>query len=172
MEKGPDFSSPDTFGEPPLPKRRRHSNVWKSIPKGAKIAAVVCLLFLAVVLWINKNRTPAEPELRAVKPKITPGEAFDKVISNTPRQVDLVLTKAALNPATSRIEGVVTNTSDRRYSNVEIVLFTSLSDLTVGTTTVVRLPRLEARASASFASDPVDRRTKEWAVQSIAGIPK
>lgn len=170
MENGPDLSSPDTFGTPELPKRRRHSSIWQNIPQGLKIAAGLCLVFLAVVLWINRNRTPAEPELKAVKPKITAGEAFDKVISNSPKQIDLVLTKAALNPATSRIEGVVTNTSERAYSNVEIVFFTSLSDLTKGTTTVVRLARLEAGGNAAFATDPVDRRTKEWAVQSIGGI--
>jgi hypothetical protein len=172
QDLSPGVSPSDAFGTPAMPKRRRHSSVWKNTPKGLKIAAVLCLVFLAVVLYINRNRTPVEPELKAVKPKVTAGEAFDKVMSNTPKQLDLALTKSALNPNTSRIEGVISNTSSRRYSNVEIVFFVSLSDLTVGTTTVVRLASLDPGANAPFTSDPVDPRTKEWAVQAIRGTPR
>jgi hypothetical protein len=171
MVNGPRFSSPGEFGEPDLPKRRRKEGLWQTIPAGVKIAAALCLVFLAVFFFVNRNRTPAEPELKAVKPRVSAGEAFDKVVSNT-KQIDLVLTKAVLNPGTSRIEGVVTNTSDRQYSNVNIEFFVSLGDLTQGSVTLVQVARLEPRGSAEFASDPVDRRAKEWAVKSIAGTPR
>jgi hypothetical protein len=171
MVNGPRFSAPEEFGEPELPKRRRPVSAWQTIPAGVKIAAALCLAFLGVLLFVNRNRTPSEPELQAVKPKVSAGEAFDKVVSNT-KQIELVLTKAALNPATSRIEGVVTNTSDRQYSNVNIEFFVSLRDLTEGSSTVVQVARLEPRGSAAFASDPVDRRIKQWAVRSIGGTPR
>jgi hypothetical protein len=171
MDDAPEPEIPEVPEAPAAPHRRRHSNVWKNTPQGVKISVALCLLFLFLFLLINRNRTPAESEIQ-VKPKVSAGEAFDKVVSNMPKQIDLVLTKSALNPATSRIEGIVTNTSERRYSNVEIVFFVSLSDLVQGTTTVVRVPNLDPHGNARFATDQVDRNIKEWAVQSIGGTPR
>jgi hypothetical protein len=168
MENQSDRHSSDTLGSPELPRRRRHSSGWQNIPGGVKIAAAVCLVFLVVLLVLNRNRTPAEPRMSAVKPKISAAEAFDKVVSNT-NQIDLVLTKAALNPSTSRFDGLVTNTSKRSYSDVEVVFFVSDRDLTEGTTTSVRVARLEPGASAGFASEPVSRNTRQWVVKSIDG---
>ena len=173
MEHGPDLSPAGGFGEADQPKRRRRTSLWQSIPAGVKIAAAVCLVSLAVLIFVNRNRTPAEPELKTVvRPKITAGEAFDKVLSGAPKQLDLVVTGAAFNHTTNRIEGSVSNTSGRPYANVEVIFFTSLGDLTMGTTTVVRLARLEPHENARFTTEPVDHRTKEWAVKSIGGTPR
>ena len=137
-----------------------------------KIAGAVCLVFLAVLLFFNHNRTPVEPEVKVAKPRISAGEAFDKVLASSPQKIELVLKEASLNRETNRIEGMVTNNSDRQYSDVEIVFFVSLADLTQGTTTVVGVPRLGPREEAKFVSDPVDPRTRQWAVKSITGTPQ
>ena len=110
--------------------------------------------------------------MKVAKPRVSAGEAFDKILASSSQKIELVLKEASLNRETNRIEGLVTNNSDRRYSDIEIVFFVSLADLTQGTKTVVRLPRLGPREETKFTSDPVDPRTRQWAVESIGGTPQ
>ncbi len=153
-----------------LPQRKRKTSLWQDIPIGVKIAAALCLVFLATFLIINRNRVPDEPVV-VVKPRVSAGEAFDRVMARIPK-VDLVLSRSEMNPATRRIEGVLTNTSDRRYSNIEITFFTSANGLRDGVDTVVRVAQLEPHSEASFSTDPIDPRLREWAVKSIQGTPR
>ena len=152
-------------------RRRRHSSAWRDTPRWVKVSAAGCLLFLLVLFAVLKQKKPSEPAVKIEAKKV--GEAFDRVISRSPQQLDLVLSKAALNSATRRIEAVVTNTSDRPYADVEVVFFLSAATLEAdGRTTGVISPKLAPHESMQIATDPIEGKVREWAVKTITGTPR
>jgi hypothetical protein len=168
------MSSPSDFGDPnvpPLPHRRRHSTFWKRTPKWVKIVVGACLA--AVIALIAIEQTYRAEHLRALAPKPppAPGETFDKILSQNP-QFDLVVTEAALNPKSRRIEGLVKNNSDRPYADVRISFYLPSRDLTTAHTAAVTIPMVGPRATANFSSEPLGEDFRQWTVERITGTPR
>lgn len=153
-----------------VPHRRRHSNAWQATPRAVKVSIAVCAAVLLVVFFA-RSKSHNHPAPKA-EPVIVPGEEFDKIMAKIPNGVDLTLSKSAVNPATRRIEGVITNTSARPYANVEIVFFTTVHNLAEGSTVAATVPKLGPRESKEFATDLLDQGVKEWVLQSIQATPR
>ena len=104
---------------PEVTHRKRRANWWKSMPRQVRIIAVACLGLVVVGGIAIGQRWFKAPPPTAAPPPPSPGEVFD-TIKETMAPIDLVLSKSNLNTATRRIEGVVTNNSERPYSNIQV----------------------------------------------------
>jgi hypothetical protein len=165
---------------PEVPHRRRRMSVWQKTPKGVKISVAVCLALLAISLatgnWIiewSQNRfasKPSQPVEPAKNPRLTAGKAFDEVATGL-RAFDLELSGTALNRVTRRIEGTVTNKSQRTYTNIKITFALPSSDLVAQDQTTVTVSRLAPQGRAKFASDVLPNGVHQWALINTTATP-
>jgi hypothetical protein len=166
----------DEFQE--APHRRRQLSLWQKTPKGIKITVGICLVLLAIsiaiggslIRWSQSRQesvVPAEPKK---KPRIDPGKAFDEV-ANGLRPFDLVLSGTKLNPATRRLEGTVTNKSDRTYTDIKITFALPSADLRAQGQTIVTVAKLAPQGRAKFTSDVLPNEVKQWALINTRATP-
>ncbi len=161
---------------PEGPHRRRRQNVWQKMPKAMKMAIGVCLVLVAVsiatgnrVIEWSQNRFAAKPE-PPKKPKINPGKAFDQVAAAI-QPFDMELSGTKLNPVTRRIEGTITNKSDRAYTDIEMIFALPSRDLSAQDQTIVIVDRLGPRGRAKFISDVLPKDVHQWALIRTSAKP-
>ena len=156
--------------ESELPHRRRRSNWWNSTPRGVKITAGACLALVLVGGSVIGERWFKGPPATAQPPPPKPGEVFDS-IKDKMAPIDLVVSKSNLNPTTRRIEGLVTNNSERSYSNVQVSFYLPSRDLSEAHIATATIRGLGPHGSAKFATEPLDPDLKQWLLRDIKGTP-
>ncbi len=156
--------------ESELPHRRRRSNWWKSTPRGVKVTVVACLALVMVGGFVIEQRWFKDPPPTSVPPPPNPGEVFD-AIKEKMAPIDLVLSKSSLNATTKRIEGLVTNNSERPYSNIQVSFYLPNRNMADSEVATVTIERLGPHDSARFATDPLNPDLKEWSLRDIKGTP-
>jgi hypothetical protein len=171
----PPFAKIPLMGSDPdvseIPHRRRRVGLWKATPIWVKAVIGVCLLFVAAFPYI-KDRWP-EKLSRSAPPRTAnapENRAIDKMIAEIPK-VDLVLTQSALNTKTRCIEGIVTNGSNRLYTDIAISFYHTSSDQTASWLAYAQVDRLDPHQSANFATPPVRQDLNHWVVKNIRGTP-
>jgi hypothetical protein len=155
---------------PEIPHRRRRVGLWKSIPLWVKATVLLCLLVVALipVIWDKLPRRTAPVAANPASAAVArPDPALDEVLAEA--RADLALTESAMNQKTRRIEGIVSNSSDRLYTDVVVSFY--LADHKLNNTSPVSavVSKLGPHESARFATEPIAVEFKQWIVKRISG---